>query len=218
MESSSHSLSAVDPGRLERLDQAWMPARAAGVLGSASLAGLRMHASGYILDEWRTLPAGQFVDCGTGAGALGVFLALELPKSRWCLVDANERRCEMAQSAVVAAGLEDRVVVRHARVEDLARSELRGGFIGVVARSFGPPPELAECALPLVSLGGSLVVSVSESTARRWHGLPLMERTGCDIAANWTTPYGGYLAVRRSGPIPPELPRRRPARSRSPLG
>lgn len=217
MESSS-PLAEIDPDRLERLDQAWRPARVAGVIGSAPLAALRMHASGYILDEWRTLPTGWFVDCGTGAGTLGVFLALELPKSRWCLVDAKERRCEMAQSAVVAAGLEDRVMVKHARVEDLARSEFRGGFNGVVARSFGPPPELAECALPLLSLGGSLVVSVSESTAREWHRMPLTERTGCDLAANWTTPDGRYLAVSRSGPIPPELPRRRPARNRSPLG
>ena len=195
-----------------------MPARAAGAVGGASIEALRLHAGGYILDGWRTLPEGQFVDCGTGAGVLGVLLALELPGSRWCLVDARERRCEMAQRAVAAAGLTDRVTVEHALLDEMARADGRGEFDGAVARSFGPVPELAECALPLLNEGGSLVVSVSASTARLWQQMPLAVRTGCEIKATWTTPYGSYLSVNRFGPIPASLPRRRPARSRSPLG
>ena len=203
---------------LERLDRAWMPARAAGAVGGASIEALRLHASGYVLDEWRTLPEGRFVDCGTGAGVLGVLLALELPGSQWCLVDARERRCEMAQRAVAAAGLTERVAVEHALVDEMARAGGRGGYDGAVARSFGPVPELAECALPLLNEGGSLVVSVSAATTRRWREMPLAVRTGCEIEGTWTTPYGSYLAVKRFGPIPASLPRRRPARSRSPLG
>ena len=211
-------LAEIDPALLERLDRSWSSARAAGVMGSASIEALRLHAGGYILDEWRKLPDGQFVDCGTGAGVLGVLLALELPSSRWCLVDARDRRCEMARRAVVAAGLTERVTVKHALVGEMARGERRGGFDGAVARSFGPVPELAECALPLLRASGSLVVSVSVSTARHWQRMPLTARTGCEISGSWTTPHGNYLSVTRSGPIPPELPRRRPARSRSPLG
>ena len=218
MEPSSPSLADIDPERLERLDRAWVPARAAGAIGGASIEDLRLHAGGYILDEWRTLPDGEFVDCGTGAGVLGVLLALELPRSRWCLVDARDRRCEMARHAVAAAGLTGRVTVEHALVDEMAWADGRGAFDGAVARSFGPVPELAECALPLLSAGGSLVVSVSASTARRWQQLSLEERTGCEIEETWTTPYGSYLSVKRRGPIPAGLPRRRPARKRSPLG
>ena len=210
-------LAEIDPGLLERLDRSWSTARAAGVMGSASIEALRLHAGGYILDEWRALQGGQFVDCGTGAGALGVLLALELPSSQWCLVDARERRCEMARLAVTTAGLAERVTVEHALVDEMARGGGRSRFDGAVARSFGPVPELAECALPLLRARGSLVVSVSESTARQWRRMPLAARMGCEISGNWTTPHGNYLAVRRSGPIPPGLPRRRPARSRSPL-
>ena len=208
----------VDPELLERLDRSWSPARSAGVMGSASIEALRLHAGGYVLDEWRTLPEGQFVDCGTGAGVLGILLALELPSSRWCLVDARDRRCEMARRAVVAAGLTERVTVEHAPLDEMARGRCRGGLDGAVARSFGPVPELAECALPLLKDSGSLVVSVSESTAQHWWRIPLAARTGCEISGSWTTPHGSYLSVRRSGPIPPGLPRRRPARSRAPLG
>ena len=218
MESSRYSLAEVDPELLERLDEAWAPARATGALGSSPLEALRLHASGYILEEWRRLPVGQFVDCGTGAGVLGVLLALELPSSRWRLVDARRRRCDMAQRAVVAADLSERVVVEHARVEDVARSELRGTFDGAVARSFGPAAELAECALPLLNAGGALVLSVSTSTMAQWQRMPLAARTGCDIASSWSTAYGRFLSVKRVGSIPHTLPRRGPARRRSPLG
>ena len=218
MPAPRHSPAEIDPALLKRLDRAWTPARDAGAVGGASIEALRLHAGGYILDEWRTLPEGQFVDCGTGAGVLGVLLALELPGSQWCLVDARERRCEMAQRAVAAAGLTERVTVEHALVDEMARAGGRGGFDGAVARSFGPVPELAECALPLLNGGGSLVVSVSASTTRRWQQMPLAARTGCEIEGTWTTPYGSYLSVKRFGPIPASLPRRRPARSRAPLG
>lgn len=213
-----HSLAGIDPAVLERLDRSWTPARASGIMGSTSIEASRLHAGGYILDEWRHLSEGQFVDCGTGAGVLGVLLALELPDSRWCLVDAKDRRCEMARQAVVAAGLTERVTVEHALVDEMARGERRGGFDGVVARSFGPVPELAECALPLLKPNGSLVVSVSASTAQHWQRMPLGERMGCEISGSWTTPHGSFLSVRRSGPIPPGVPRRRPARNRAPLG
>ena len=207
----------VDPELLERLDRSWSWARSAGVMGSASIEALRLHAGGYILDEWRTLPEGQFVDCGTGAGVLGILLALELPNSRWCLVDARDRRCEMARRAVIAAELMERVTVEHVPLDEMARGGCRGGLDGAVARSFGPVPELAECALPLLKASGSLVVSVSESTAQHWRRMSLAARTGCEVSGSWTTPHGSYLSVRRSGPIPPGLPRRRPARNRSPL-
>ena len=212
------SLSEVDPEILRRLNEAWLLARRAGVLGSLELKALRMHASGYILDHWRSLRDGIFVDCGTGAGVPGVLLALELPESRWRLVDAQERRCELAQLAVAAAGLVDRVTVDHATLEDIARSELRESCQGAVARSFGPASELAECGLPLLAIGATLVLSVSATTRRQWQRLPLAERTGCKMVESWSTPHGSYVAVTRTGATPCEIPRRRAARVRSPLG
>lgn len=217
-ETSSRFPAKLDPELLDRLEKAWAPARAAGFMGAAPLEELRLHAFGYLMSDWREQLGGQYVDCGAGAGVLGVFLALELPTSRWRLVDASRRRCELAERAVAAADLRDRVAVEHARVEDVARGDLRGTLDGVVARSFGPVAELAECALPLLDFSGTLVVSVSTATLHQWQALPLVERTGCSLVSIWSTPHGRFLSVERIGPIPSELPRRPPARRRAPLG
>ena len=137
--------------------------------------------------------------------------------SRWTLVDASERRCDLAERAAVAAGLSGRVMVEHALVEDLAsRPGARETLDGVVARLFGPASELAECGLPLLRTGGSLVVSVSTATRHQWEKLPLA-RTACELAGQWSTQYGSFVSVTRVGPAPPGLPRRRAARRRSPL-
>ena len=203
---------------LGRLEEAWAPARAAGVMGHLPLDALRRHVSGFILDNWRKLPIGEFVDCGAGSGAVGILLALELPMSRWTLVDASERRCDMAERAVAAAGLSGRIVVEHALVEDLASlREARETLDGVVARLFGPASELAECGLPLLRIGGSLVVSVSAATKRQWERMPLA-RVDCELSGQWSTPYGSFVSITRAGPAPPGLPRRRAARRRCPLG
>lgn len=218
MAAATPALAEIDTALLARLDEAWRPARDAGAVGTASLHSLRLHASGYLLEDWRRRPGGCFVDCGSGAGILGILLAWELPSSRWTLVDSSERRCEFAQLAVAAAGLKERVVVEHSLVEDVARRpESRASFDGAVARLFGPPSELAECGLPLLRIGGMLVVSVSAATRELWARMPLTSRTGCRIASEWTTPFGSFLAVKRISPVPEGIPRRKPARKRSPF-
>jgi 16S rRNA (guanine527-N7)-methyltransferase len=55
------------------------------------------------------------------------------------------------------------------RAEIVGRSERRGSFDAVVARSFGPPAVTAECAAPLLRPGGRLVVSEPpDGTEERW--------------------------------------------------
>lgn len=200
------------------LDRAWAPARQLGAIGSASTKQLRAHARGFIAPAWRTARPLRLIDIGTGAGIPGLLAALELPESQWVLADADERRCRAAQAAVRAVGLERRVTVEHVRLEALAdRSDARGAFDGATARSFGPVPELAECGLPLLRVGGELVVSVTEETERLWRTPKLEPATGCVWARSWQTAHGRYLAVRRARPGPDRLPRRPSSRRRSPL-
>ena len=200
------------------MEEAWRPARDAGVLGPASVRSLHGHACGFILNSWRGSPSGSFVDCGAGAGVLGILLALEMPSSCWTLVDSSERRCDLALRAAAAVGLKDRVRVEHAVLASLARRPWwRERQDGVVARLFGPVAELAECGLPLVRNGSALVVSVSSESRAQWKSLDLLSTTGCEVSEPWSTRHGQYLAVRRVRPGSPELPRRRAARRRLPL-
>ncbi len=199
------------------LDAAWAPARAAGVLGSATTTELVDHAAGFVPAAWRVSPAFLGVDLGTGAGVPGLLLALGHPGSRWLLVESNARRAALARAAVRATGCGDRVDVRHIRAEDLCRDpNWRQGADLVVARSFGPPAEVAECGLPLLRATGRLVVSVRASTEERW-------RAGADgllpfaVTDVWSTSAGRYLAVETVGEIDDRFPRRTAARRRRPV-
>jgi 16S rRNA (guanine527-N7)-methyltransferase len=63
----------------------------------------------------------------------------------------------------------DRVEVLHARAEDVGRDpERRGTADAVTARSFGSPAVVAECAAPLLRVGGRLLVSEPPDAPGRW--------------------------------------------------
>lgn len=110
------------------------------------------------------------LDLGAGGGLPGLVLASEFwPACRWAFVDANARRTEFLAEAVSALGLDDRVEVVVERAEVVGRDPTcRGRFDLVVARSFGPPGVVAECAAPLLRVGGELVVSEPPEVADRW--------------------------------------------------
>lgn len=199
------------------LDAAWLPARTAGVLGSATTEELRAHAAGYLPAACRVDDSFLGLDLGTGAGVPGVVLAALRPASQWVLVDANERRCEYALAAVRSLGMQGRVEVVHARAEDVAHDPAhRSRYDLVVARLFGPPADLAECALPLTTPGGRLVVSVTETTAMAWQ---TRAAELLDIAFDEVVGQDDqrYLVVASRGHIPDAWPRRAAARRRSPL-
>lgn len=124
-------------------------------------------------------------DLGAGGGLPGLVLAFECwPESRWVLIDAQQKRTAFLAEAVDRLGMADRVAVITDRAELAARDpDLRGSFDLVVARSFGPPPVVAECGAPLLRLGGSLVVSEPpvEPDHERWPTAGLAE-LGCGPA------------------------------------
>ena len=99
------------------------------------------------------------LDLGSGGGLPGLVLATYRPELELTLLEARQRACRFLREAVTALDL-SQVAVVESRAEDAARRpDLRESFDAVVARSFGPPPVTAECAVGFVRTGGRLVVS-----------------------------------------------------------
>ena len=157
-----------------------------GLLGPGSVEAHIIHALGYseVASQVGALTSGRVADLGSGGGLPGLVLAEAWPQASFVLIDAAERRCAFLSTSVEEMHLEDRVAVRRGRAEELGHAEdLRSTFDLVVARSFGPPPVLAECAAPLLKIGGWMIVSEppsTEATERRWptEGLALLGFSG----------------------------------------
>ena len=131
---------------------------------------------------------GVVFDLGSGGGLPALPGAVADDSWSWVLVESQLRRADFLVSATRRLGLTDRVSVVHARAEDVGRDASHRGSADVVtARSFGPPAAVAECAAPLLRLGGRLVVSDPPGGADRWPadglaglGLGLAERHTVD--------------------------------------
>ncbi len=202
---------------LSKLDLAWKPARAMGALGGASVAELCDHAAGFIPAAFRVDSPTNCLDIGTGVGLPGIFLAFALPESRWTLLDASERRCEIAAQAVSAVGVDHRVEVVHGRADVLARSSTsRQGFDFVVSRLFGPMSETIECGMPCVKVGGSLVASCADEMVVAWQNASLAA-VGGHYVGSWKSDSGVYVRVDGVSGLEDRFPRRPAARRRSPL-
>lgn len=163
-------------------------------------------------------PPRHVVDLGSGGGVPGLVLAVESwPEARFTLVDASQRRCTYLELAVAELGLTDRVAVVVGRAEEVGRSGLRGGADLVVARSFGPPAVLAECAAPLLEVGGALVVSDPPGSAgERWPGEGVAA-LGLQVEVTSVVDGATYSRLRQVETCPDRFPRRVGVPDRRPL-
>lgn len=105
----------------------------------------------------------------------GLALAMLWRQARVTLVDAMAKRTRWLEQACRELGIEGRCRVVQRRAEVLGHDPAyRERFEVVTARAFGAPAITAECAAPLVAVGGRLVVSEPPAPdSHRWpeHGL-----------------------------------------------
>src|SRR5262245_41840332 len=153
----AHGVLHTVPVERSTLEQVLDRARDLGFLGPGPVERQITHAVGLVA---LVGSMERLLDLGSGGGLPGLVAAIEQPTSTGVLLDAGVRRCEFLEGAIVALGLEDRLSVVCGRAEDLARERgLRERFPLVLARGFGAPPVVAECAVGFLSAGGRLVVT-----------------------------------------------------------
>ncbi len=138
---------------LEGLDRQ----RLVGEKSGASLIEKHIYDSLYPLKLLR-IPPGSLLDLGTGAGLPGIPLKISLPGLKLYLLDAKTQRINYLRR--VAAELELReVYYLPGRAEMWGRDPgCRERFDCVVSRAVARAAVLAELALPLIKVGGCLLL------------------------------------------------------------
>ena len=188
-------MSARSP-RLER----WLTA----VLGTPGLTALRdpddawrvlVEDSLAGVDIVRALP-GPIVDVGSGGGAPGIPLADALPARQVTLLEANARKAAFLERA--AREFSNVVVVR-GRAEEQAN----GRFGVAVGRALAEPSVAMEWCLPLVAIGGAVVLYVGPSVQQN-----RVAAVAARLGGELTPAQPGLVVARKTAPTPPGFPRR----------
>jgi 16S rRNA (guanine527-N7)-methyltransferase len=181
----------------------------------------------HLLDSLAALPmlppAGTVADLGSGGGVPGIVLALARPDLRWTLVDSVGKKADALRGFVAALGISN-VEVLAERVEVLGRGPARESFDLVTARACASLPVLAEYALPLLRVGGTLLawkgrISSEELAAGAaasellGGGVPEVRPTGVAALGDHR-----FVVIGKRRPTEPRWPRRPGEPARRPLG
>jgi 16S rRNA (guanine527-N7)-methyltransferase len=154
------------PGSPELTDQGTLhlhhllsKARDLGFLGPGDVGDQITRSIAFAVAAGTSPTTGLVADLGSGGGLPALVLALVWPGSNWLLIDSNQRRTNWLREASAELGAASRVEVVCERAELVARGHHRHEAQLVTARSFAPPAATAECAAPLLALGGCLIVA-----------------------------------------------------------
>ena len=181
------------------------------VLGTPGLTALRDLAAARATlwdDALRAVPLverfeGPVVDVGSGGGSPGIPLAVALPEREVTLLDAERRKCDFLRewappNATVVWGRAEEQPVE--------------SFGVALAKALGKPPVAAEWCLPLVRVGGAVILWLGESA----------QRDPVAAVAEWLgggppEDHDGLIVIPKIAPTPPGFPRRPGVAKRRPL-
>ena len=183
----------------------------------------------HLLDSVAALPLidaigpRRALDLGSGGGVPGLVLALARPDVAWTLVDSVRKKADALRSFVAALELSN-VEVLAERAEIVGRDpSRRESYDLVTARACAALPVLAEYALPLTAIGGTLLAWKGRlPDAELDAGRDAAQLLGGDAPAFRSTGFDElgvhrFVVVSKSRPTPAAYPRRPGEPSRRPL-
>jgi 16S rRNA (guanine527-N7)-methyltransferase len=172
----------------------------------------------------RPQPGERWVDLGSGAGLPGLPLAVAHRSTSFTLVDAQRRRLDWVEATAVELRLTN-VAVVHARLEDYGHGADRESFDVATARALGPLPVVAELGLPLLRVGGHLLIPRGQPAADELEAATIAcEQLGGlidDVVPNPSSPIdrvGFVVIMAKIAATSPRFPRRSGVPARTPLG
>jgi 16S rRNA (guanine527-N7)-methyltransferase len=209
------------------LEQAYAEAVHLGFLGPKELERLweRHLDDAFGLAAIRRPQSGErWADLGSGAGLPGLPLALAHRSTSFTLIDAQQRRVDWVTSTAAKLHLTNLTVV-HARLEDYGRGPARESFDAATARALGPLPVVAELGLPLLKMGGHVLVPRGQPDTDELEQVAV----ACDqvggrldgVIPNPSSPIdrvGFVVIMAKIAATSPRFPRRSGVPARSPLG
>jgi 16S rRNA (guanine527-N7)-methyltransferase len=149
--------------------------------------------------------AGGVVDVGSGGGSPGIPLAVALPHREFILLEAERRKCRFLDTFATEL---PNVQVVWGRAEEQAIET----YGVALAKALAKPPVAVELGLPLVRLGGVLLLWLGESADRAQ-----VARAGAAMGGRLERDVDGLVVLRKVEPTPPGFPRRPGVAKKRPL-
>lgn len=168
--------------------------------------------------------AERIADIGAGAGFPGLVLAVALPEAGVDLIESVGRKCEFMRRAIEAAEIPNANVL-NARSEDWANDEGREAYEAVTARAVGRLSTLAELASPLLRPNGVLVAwkgkrdtDEEEQLVDASEALAMRPEQILEVGNRAGSEHRHLHVIRKTGPTPPNLPRKPGIAKKRPKG
>ena len=159
-------------------------------------------------DAVRALPLlerydGAMIDVGSGGGSPGIPLAAALPDREVTLLDAERRKCDFLRrwsppNAEVVWGRAEQQPIE------------RWGV--AMAKALAQPPVAAELCLPLVRMGGAVILWLGERA-----DLEQLAAAAEQLGGGPPDLHDGLAVLPKVAPTPPGFPRRAGVAKKRPL-
>lgn len=219
----------LDPrqrGALEKVLELLASERASVSSVTARQQAWRVHVADSLtgLDVPALREAHRIADIGSGAGFPGLPLAVALTAAQIDLIESVGRKCTFIQRAIDTAGIPNATVLND-RSEEIASTERRDSYDVVTARAVGRLATLAELASPLLHDGGVLIAwkgkrdpGEEQQLENATEHLAMHPEQILDVGDRAGSKHRHLHVLRKSGPTPPDLPRRPGIAKKRPRG